>query len=537
MSIILIGTFGFGFAASLVSSLLLTRLVRDVAIKKGWQAAPTGQRHIHRKPIPRVGGVAIFLSQAGTFSAFFLFLALRHGGYPELKTFALIVPITLIFLLGLLDDACNLSAKLKLLVQIVAGTMVYAIGLRINAISFLRAGQFGGMLSFLSTVGWIILITNAFNLIDGLDGLAAGSALFSTLVLFVLALVGHGFWIALSAISLVGAILGFLYFNFNPASIFLGDCGSLFIGFTLAVLSLASSQKATTMVTVGIPVICFGLPILDVVVSISRRFLSGEKLFKADRDHIHHRLLKSGLSHRSAVLVMYALSACFGLLSLVLLQRNGTTVALVVSGVAVLVILFVGRLGYHEVDELRRVAFRTVTQRQVITHDLRFRRAGEVLRQCTCVSEIKMVLVDTFESSPFDMFDLQWGRESSNLGAEARSSRSGRGVEVAPQSFGWRKGSESRAETPAWKLDLALYDKRKRRHGILTIGRFTMFDPIPMDINLLTETFSHVLGEMLTNCTATSDFAETSFYVRQHNLSGTSENPEKTPQDTKVYVH
>jgi hypothetical protein len=211
-----------------------------------------------------------------------------------------------------------------------------------------------------------------------------------------------------------------------------------------------------------------------------------------------------------------------------------------VGGVAILVILFIGRLGYHEVDELRRVAFRTVTQRQVITHDLRFRRAGEVLRQCTGLPEIKRVLVDTFENSPFDMFELQWGLESAILGSEAGCSHSGPGAEVAPQSFAWRKESEGRAETPAWKLDLALYDTRKRRRGILTIGRFTMFDPIPMDINLLTETFSHVLEEMLSNCTGNSDLLQpekTSFYVRQRNCSGTSENPEETPRDTKVYVH
>src|SRR6202035_1793684 len=160
---------------------------------------------------------------------------------------------------------------------------------------------------------WVIGLTNAFNLIDGLDGLSAGSALFSTFVVFVVAISSGTSSMSLLTIALAGAILGFLRFNFNPATIFLGDCGSLFIGFMLSALALAGSQKAPTMVAVAIPVVSLGLPILDVAIAIVRRCLGGKPLFRGDSYHIHHKLLRRGLSQRVAVLILYAVTAGFGL--------------------------------------------------------------------------------------------------------------------------------------------------------------------------------------------------------------------------------
>jgi UDP-GlcNAc:undecaprenyl-phosphate GlcNAc-1-phosphate transferase len=486
-----VASYVLGFGLSLVISLLLTRFVRDIAIRRGWQSEPSEQRHVHRKAIPRFGGVAIYVALLGTMATLFFYIALRRGVTPEPKLCALFVPASIVFLLGLFDDARSLSARTKFLVQIVAASVVYAMGLRISTVGLLKAGEFRALLSFPLTVGWIILITNAFNLIDGLDGLAAGSALFSTLVLFIVALLGHSIWIALFSISLAGAILGFLYFNFNPASIFLGDCGSLFIGFTLAVLSLASSEKAPTMVAVGIPVVCFGLPILDVAMSVFRRFLSGRSLFKADGEHIHHRLMRNGLSHRTAVLVLYGMTACFGLLSLALLHRDGVLLALVLGVIGCGVVLFVGHLGYHEVDEIRRIAFRTVTQRQVIAHNLRFRRSGEALRKCTSLLEIEEVLVETFANSPFDMFELRWSTR--NAGPSARG-------EGQPWSCRWETRPQEKNETPAWRLDLALADASEERCGSLTVGRYAIGHPLPMDINLLTEDFHFALAKALVNC-------------------------------------
>src|SRR5258708_9948174 len=154
------------------------------------------------------------------------------------------------------------------------------------------------------TILWVLAITNAFNLIDGLDGLAAGSALFSTLVAFVVALLNGYSLVTVMTIALAGAILGFLRYNFNPATIFLGDSGSLFIGFLLSALALAGAQKAPTIVAVAIPVVSFGLPILETSLSILRRLISGRPVFTADREHIHHKLLQHGLTHRQVVIVL-----------------------------------------------------------------------------------------------------------------------------------------------------------------------------------------------------------------------------------------
>ena len=156
-------------------------------------------------------------------------------------------------------------------------------------------------------------ITNAFNLIDGLDGLAAGSAFFSTLVVFVVALSSHSSFVSVMTLVLAGAVLGFLRYNFNPATIFLGDCGSLFVGFMLGALALQGMQKSPTIVAVAIPVVSFGFPILETALSIVRRLISGRPVFTGDREHIHHKLLQRGLSQRQVVTVLYAVSAIFAM--------------------------------------------------------------------------------------------------------------------------------------------------------------------------------------------------------------------------------
>ena len=201
--------------------------------------------------------------------------------------------------------------------------ILFAGGLRIfNLPVLFGSQQFGWTIGLTLTILWVIGITNAFNLIDGLDGLAEGSALFSTLVVFGAAVFNHSSLVALLTIALAGAILGFLKFNFNPATIFLGDCGSLFIGFMLSALALQGAEKSPTIVAVAIPVVSFGLPILETVLSVLRRLISGRPLFTADREHIHHKLLGRGMSQRQVVIVLYAVSAIFALLSLFLFGQR-----------------------------------------------------------------------------------------------------------------------------------------------------------------------------------------------------------------------
>src|SRR4029077_7800363 len=177
---------------------------------------------------------------------------------------------------------------------------------------------------FILTLVWIVGIANAFNLIDGIDGLACGSALFSSLVLLILSLIHGRVMVTAIALVLTGALAGFLRYNFNPASIFLGDSGSLFVGFSLAALSLQGSQKSSTAVAVAIPILAFGLPVVDTSVSIARRFLSGKPIFQGDREHIHHMLLERGWSQRRVALVLYGVSALFGLLAMLFVNSGNS---------------------------------------------------------------------------------------------------------------------------------------------------------------------------------------------------------------------
>ena len=267
--------------------------------------------------------------------------------------------------------------------------------------------QFGWTIGLPLTILWVIGITNAFNLIDGLDGLAAGSALFSTLVVFGVAVFNHSSLVSLLTIALAGAILGFLKFNFNPATIFLGDCGSLFIGFMLSALALEGAEKSPTIIAVAIPVVSFGLPILETALSVLRRLIGGRPVFTADREHIHHKLLERGMSHRQVVIVLYAVSAFFALMSLFLFWPTGSTLGLILAVLGTGVWLGVQHLGYLEFGELRRVAQRTIEQRSAIVSNLAIRRATEKLKTADDYVQLCHHLQAAFSGNDFDGFDLR----------------------------------------------------------------------------------------------------------------------------------
>ena len=327
------------FALSLAFSLILTRYVRNLAMGRGWVAPPLQERDLHETPLPRLGGVSIFLSfliSLGIALGIALLASRRFPGLvsgPFLQVLlTILAPGAIIFLLGIYDDIHSVGPYTKFAVQAVAAIMLFTGGLRILDLPVLfGARHLPWPIGLPITVLWVIGITNAFNLIDGLDGLAAGSALFSTLVVFVVAIFSGSSLVSLLTIALAGAILGFLRFNFNPATIFLGDCGSLFVGFMLSALALAGAQKAPTAIAVAIPVVSFGLPILETILSVLRRFIGGRPVFTADREHIHHKLLQSGMSPRQVVIVLYAVSGLFALLSLFLLWPAGHTLGLVLA--------------------------------------------------------------------------------------------------------------------------------------------------------------------------------------------------------------
>ena len=480
------------FAFSLFLSFVATRQVRDLANRRGWVFPPRDRRHVHQSPLPRLGGVAIFLAFSISMSVWLglsLFFPRLVAGLAPVTLLRIYIPACLIFCLGIYDDLHGAGPYLKFSVQAVAAVLLFAGGMRVLDLPLIFHHSLPGFVGLPLTVLWVVAVTNAFNLIDGLDGLAAGSALFSTMVFFVCALVSHSWLESLMSITLAGAILGFLRFNFNPAAIFLGDSGSLFIGFMLSALALAGAQKAPTFVAVAIPVVSFGFPILETLLSVLRRLISGRPILTADREHIHHKLLEMGFSHRQVVIVLYAVSAIFAMLSLFLLWPTGSTLGLVLAVVGTGIWLGVQHLNYPEFGELRRVAQRTIDQRQIVINNLSVRRALDELKVAADFNQVRSVLLAAFASNDFDAFDLHLEPLSADKVSASETTR----------HFHWSKFPRMMAisSQPVWKLTLDLVTSSNQRRGSLVVSRVYSHRDLQLDVNLLTSDFPAVLADAL----------------------------------------
>jgi UDP-GlcNAc:undecaprenyl-phosphate GlcNAc-1-phosphate transferase len=490
------------FALSLLLSFVLTRNVRNFATARGWVAPPLQDRHLHQNALPRLGGIAIFLSFviSITFALFVSrYFSQQAAGLSFKTLLTILLPATIIFLLGIYDDIRSVGPYTKFAVQVVAAILLFAGGFRILDLPVLfGAHHLGWTIGLPVTILWVIGITNAFNLIDGLDGLAAGSALFSTLVVFVVAIFSGSTVVSFLTIVLAGAILGFLRFNFNPATIFLGDCGSLFIGFMLSALALEGAQKAPTVIAVAIPVVSFGLPILETALSVLRRLIGGRPVFTADREHIHHKLLQRGLSHRQVVIVLYAVSALFALLSLFLLWPTGSTLGLVMAVLGTGIWIGVQHLGYLEFGELRRVAQRTMEQRTIVINNLAIRRATEELKVARDYAQLCRILEAAFGNNDFDAFDLHAqlfpGEEQPAVAVLNSLSLSSDALR-----FRWNKADNAkiRESWPAWRLTLDLHTTANRHRGSIDIYRLYSERAVQLDINLLTSVFPLALADAL----------------------------------------
>lgn len=486
------------FAASVLLSFVLTRYVRDFATARGWVSGPGLERHLHKRPLPRLGGVAIFLA-----FLFSLGIAGLVGWWHPRFSFGsaravltILVPGSLIFLLGLYDDLHPVGPYFKFLVQVLAGAILFAGGLRILDLPLLFSGyHFSWFISLPLTILWVLGITNAFNLIDGLDGLAAGSALFSTLVVFVVALISHSSFVSVMTLVLAGAVLGFLRYNFNPATIFLGDCGSQFVGFMLSALALQGMQKSPTVVAVAIPVVSFGLPILETALSIVRRLISGRPVFTGDREHIHHKLLQRGLSQRQVVTILYAVSAIFAMLSLFMLWPTGSTLGLVLAVLGIGIWMGVQHLNYLEFGELRRVAHRALEQRLIFINNMAIRRATEELKVASDFGQLCRILEAAFSSNDFDAFELRLLRSPDGVTDPP-------GLQIvsdAKADFRWKRpGSRFSKETiPTWSLALGLVAANNHQRGSLILYRLYGGGDLQLDINLLTSAFPEALADAL----------------------------------------
>lgn len=281
----------FGLAAA------LTPAFRDAFLRWGLVDAPGG-RKLHALPVPRIGGIPLAIAYL---------VAMLVLPSEQMEFAGRFLPgAALILITGLLDDLFTLKPLEKLVGQILAAGAAFASGLRLDS---LAGHEIPLGLQLPLTLAWLLVTTNALNLIDGLDGLCAGVGLLSAGGLFGAALLLGDESLAMATLPLVAALAGFLLFNFNPASVFLGDCGALLIGFLLGCFGLAWCQKTATILSVSVPLLAVGVPLADLTLSIVRRLAARRPIFAADRGHIHHQLLALGLTHRGAVLVLYVAGA------------------------------------------------------------------------------------------------------------------------------------------------------------------------------------------------------------------------------------
>ena len=346
------------FAAFLLSlgvSALVTPLVRRLAMRLGAMDAGGG-RKVHAGNIPRMGGMAIVVGFYAPLTALLFLDAGINTLYLEnsARVLGLFTGGALITALGLYDDLKGADALKKFVVQFSVGTLVWFSDYRVDRIS----NPFGptvelGWLGFPLTLLWVAGVINALNLVDGLDGLAGGVAVFVLGTLFALGYLQDRVLVCLFCAALGGATLGFLFYNFNPATIFMGDTGSLFLGFVISVMSIHGSQKSSTAVAVSIPLLALGLPLADTALAMMRRMLRGRSPFSADREHIHHKLLDLGLSHRQAVLVLYGACLLLAGLSFALTFLNSMEASALLVAVAVVAVVVFHRLGYLQLSTLR----------------------------------------------------------------------------------------------------------------------------------------------------------------------------------------
>ena len=311
-------------AAALVTAFLIafitTPIVKDLAQKWGAVDVPKDNRRMHHHPIPRMGGLAIFF---GFLLSVLIFFPFVPGGGLNRSLQGMLLGAVMIVILGIFDDIYALPALPKLLVQIVAATVAVLSGNHIDTIS--NPNIFSsepywqlGWLSIPVTIIWIVAVTNAVNLIDGLDGLACGVSTISSMTMLVIALSVAEPNVALIAAALAGGCIGFLPYNLNPAKIFMGDTGSTFLGYVLGVVSIQGLFKYYTLISFVVPFLMLGLPIFDTCFAFIRRIAHGQSPMHADRSHIHHRLIDMGLNQKQAVAVLYVVSTILGLCAVVL---------------------------------------------------------------------------------------------------------------------------------------------------------------------------------------------------------------------------
>jgi len=331
-----------GLLISFIITLLITPFLRRMALSLGACDRPSPRR-INKKPVPNLGGVALYFGILVGILATLPLSAPIQG---------LLLGCTIIVIVGVVDDLRGLSPGVKFMGQLLAAISLLPFGVEIQFVT----NPWGGMI-FLGAWGipltllWVVGITNTVNFIDGLDGLAAGIALIASVTLAVVAMQEGQSGAAVLSLIIAGSVAAFLIFNFHPAKIFMGDTGAMLLGFILATTSIVGALKSATAMTVLVPIMALGVPITDTLLAILRRKKNGHPIALADKDHIHHRLLRVGFSHRGAVLISYGTTAFLGIMA-ILINANGGTEGIVLFLLVAVLIGFGGwRLGLFKIKK------------------------------------------------------------------------------------------------------------------------------------------------------------------------------------------
>jgi UDP-GlcNAc:undecaprenyl-phosphate GlcNAc-1-phosphate transferase len=335
------------FLCVYLGSALLAIIITPIVIKFANRIKAVdrpGVRTVHTRPVPRIGGVTIFLS-AMILIVMVLFLNNSIGKAfrnMQLQLISLFCSATFIFFVGLVDDLRGLPAKFKFLAELLAATSLCFLTVRISSIKITEQWTLQlGLMSYPLTILWIVGITNAVNLSDGLDGLAAGISAIACGVIVVFAIYSSNVIMAVIMLALLGSLSGFLFFNFNPAKIFMGDCGSLFLGFTIASSSVLCSMKSSALVGIALPALALGIPIFDTLFSMLRRFLERRRMFAPDRRHFHHMLIDMGIKQRHVVVTIYLMTLLFtGLGMFMMVARKSNSLVIFLCIILLLLLLF-----------------------------------------------------------------------------------------------------------------------------------------------------------------------------------------------------
>jgi UDP-GlcNAc:undecaprenyl-phosphate GlcNAc-1-phosphate transferase len=486
------------FIVSLAISVLMTSWVQTAARARGLLVPPASERHLHTKPLPRIGGVGIYLSFLITVIAFCAVPKWGQRPFNPHLLIAFLVATCAIFLVGVYDDLRSLRPQSKLIFEIAAASSLYLSGFGLHNLHISVAGfVLAKPLGFIFTVAWILLITNAFNLIDGLDGLAVGTALLSSIVVLAISLVRHNDLVTMLTCAFCGTLLGFVPFNFHPASIFMGDSGSLFIGFTLGALSLSGWNGRPTIMGVVVPVLCFGLPILDVTLAIVRRFLNRQPLFHADADHVHHKLLKRGLTQQHAVLLLYGVTSVFVLASILLIRTSGILFPVLVI-TAIGICLGVQQLRYDEFSG-GWLGLRTyLRRRQIARGQKSIQRASYSLEKCKDFRSICQVLKETLQPMGVDGIRLTFpAADTVPLGSVKPFSRDCKGS----LRFSWYRRRNS---SIAWQHCLHLPSSRQNSFEA-SVFRMRPAKQSNPDVEIFSDEFKATLANAIGRATRRID--------------------------------